>query len=75
MIDAPGPWGTGPFVLTEGVSLIDSRSDRVVMEPNETYWNPDRKPTVRIIYDNVIGKAEASSRWRPVTAGSTWSSI
>ena len=58
MIDAPGPWGTGPFVLTEGVSLIDSRSDRVVMEPNETYWNPDRKPTVRIVYDNVIGKAE-----------------
>ena len=58
MIDAPGPWGTGPFVLTEGVSLIESRSDRVVMEPNESYWNPDRKPSVRIVYDNVIGKAE-----------------
>jgi len=43
-------------VLTEGVSLIDSRSDRVVMEPNATYWNPARKPTVRIVYDNVIGK-------------------
>ncbi|NEU12752.1 ABC transporter substrate-binding protein [Methylobacterium sp. BTF04] len=57
-MDAPGPWGTGPFVLTEGVSLIESRSDRVVMEPNATYWNPDRKPTVRIVYDNVIGKAE-----------------
>ena len=66
MIDAPGPWGTGPFVLTEGVSLIDSRSDRVVMEPNETYWNPDRKPTVRIVYDNVIGKAEGI---RSVAAG------
>ncbi len=58
MIDAPGPWGTGPFVLTEGVSLIDSRSDRVVMEPNPTYWNPARRPSVRIVYDNVIGKAE-----------------
>lgn len=58
MIDAPGPWGTGPFVLTEGVSLIDSRSDRVVMEPNPTYWNPARRPTVRIVYDNVIGKDE-----------------
>jgi peptide/nickel transport system substrate-binding protein len=45
-------------VLTEGVSLIDSRSDRVVMEPNPTYWNPERKPTVRIVYDNVIGKEE-----------------
>ncbi|MGU3538470.1 ABC transporter substrate-binding protein [Methylobacterium sp. A54F] len=59
MIDAPGPWGTGPFVLTEGVSLIESRSDRVVLEPNESYWNPDRTPTVRIVYDNAIGKAEA----------------
>ncbi|SDM43394.1 peptide/nickel transport system substrate-binding protein [Methylobacterium phyllostachyos] len=43
-------------MLTEGVSLIDSRSDRVVMEPNPTYWNPARRPTVRIVYDNVIGK-------------------
>ncbi len=53
-------------MLTEGVSLIDSRSDRVVMEPNETYWNPDRRPTVRIVYDNVIGKAEGI---RSVAAG------
>ncbi len=45
-------------MLTEGVSLIDSRSDRVVMEPNPTYWNPARRPTVRIVYDNVIGKAQ-----------------
>jgi peptide/nickel transport system substrate-binding protein len=45
-------------VLTEGVSLIDSRSDRVVMEPNPTYWNPARRPMVRIVYDNVIGKEE-----------------
>ena len=66
MIDAPGPWGTGPFVLTEGVSLIDSRSDRVVMEPNPHYWNPARRPSVRIVYDNVIGKAEGI---RSVAAG------
>jgi peptide/nickel transport system substrate-binding protein len=29
------------------------------MEPNETYWNPDRKPAVRIIYDNATSKEEA----------------
>ncbi len=29
------------------------------MVPNETYWNPDRKPTVRIIYDNKISKVDA----------------
>ncbi len=53
-------------MLTEGVSLIDSRSDRVVMEPNPTYWNPARRPSVRIVYDNVIGKAEGI---RSVAAG------
>ncbi len=29
------------------------------MVPNENYWNPARKPTVRIIYDNAISKADA----------------
>lgn len=46
-------------MLVEGVSLIESRSDRVVMEPNESYWNPDRKPQVRIVYDNAISKSDA----------------
>ena len=31
----------------------------MVLVPNETYWNADRKPAVRIVYDNAIGKAEA----------------
>ena len=30
-----------------------------MLEPNETYWNPDRKPKARIVYDNKIGKTEA----------------
>ncbi len=29
------------------------------MEPNETYWDPARKPKVRIVYDNAISKADA----------------
>lgn len=29
------------------------------MVPNENYWNPSRKPSVRIIYDNAISKADA----------------
>ncbi len=29
------------------------------MVPNENYWNPERKPVVRIIYDNAISKADA----------------
>lgn len=31
MIDAPGPWGTGPFTLSEGCSSITTRT--VVMSP------------------------------------------
>ena len=46
-------------MLTEGYSRITERTDEVVMEPNETYWNPARKPQVRIVYDNKIAKAEA----------------
>jgi peptide/nickel transport system substrate-binding protein len=30
-----------------------------VLEPHEEYWNPNRKPSVRIVFDNVIPKAEA----------------
>ena len=59
MIDAPGPWGTGPFELVSGTSTITERDDEVVMVPNERYWNPARKPSVRIIYDNKITKADA----------------
>ena len=46
-------------MLTEGYSRITERTDEVVLEPNETYWNPERKPQVRIVYDNKIGKTEA----------------
>ena len=46
-------------MLTEGYSRITERTDEVVLEPNETYWNLQRKPQVRIVYDNKIGKSEA----------------
>jgi len=46
-------------VLADGISTLTTRSPQVVLEPNETYWNPDRKPAVRIIYDNAIAKADA----------------
>ncbi len=53
-------------MLTSGTSTLKGRTDEVVMEPNETYWNPARKPKVRIVYDNAIDKAEAI---RSVAAG------
>lgn len=59
MIDAAGPWGTGPFILASGVSQLDKRSPEVVMEPNTKYWNKDRVPQSRIVFDNIISKADA----------------
>lgn len=46
-------------MLADGISTLKTRSPQVVLEPNETYWDPNRKPAVRIIYDNAISKEEA----------------
>ncbi|NIR28491.1 MAG: hypothetical protein GWN84_04025 [Gammaproteobacteria bacterium] len=57
---APGPWGTGPYKLVEGYSVPDARSDRVVLEANTDYWDPQRFPRLkRIIFDNTMGQEEA----------------
>jgi len=39
--------------------VLDKRSPQVVLEPNENYWNPERKPKARIVFDNIISRAEA----------------
>ena len=41
------------------MSVLDKRSPEVVLEPNPTYWNPERKPTSEIVFDNIISKADA----------------
>ena len=53
-------------MLIDGISTLKDRSPQVILEPNETYWDPNRKPAVRIIYDNAISKADAL---RSVTDG------
>ncbi len=51
MIDAPGPWGTGPFMLAEGHSAIDAERATVSREPFACtwLWYEDRTPTVRLV--------------------------
>lgn len=46
-------------MLADGISTLKTRSPQVVLEPNETYWNPDRTPKVRIVYDNATSKEDA----------------
>ena len=53
-------------MLTTGVSQLDKRSPEVILEPNENYWDPARRPSARIVFDNIASKAEAL---RSVAAG------
>lgn len=46
-------------MLAEGISTLDTRSPEVILLPNKTYWNPDRLPKARIVYDNAIAREEA----------------
>jgi peptide/nickel transport system substrate-binding protein len=56
-----GPWGTGPYRLVEGFSLLGIGSDRVVLEANQDYWDPSRFPRVqRIIFDHTLHRKEAT---------------
>src|SRR5262244_2252128 len=60
MIDASGPWGTGPYKLVEGASTPDRRSDRVVLEANPDYWDKARLPRLyRIVFDNTLSQHDA----------------
>ena len=51
MIDAPGPWGTGPFVLAEGSSSLDAKQAVTSRDPFACTWlqREDRTPVVRLV--------------------------
>ena len=51
MIDAPGPWGTGPFTLAEGYSSLDTEKATISREPFAATWlqREDRTPRVRLV--------------------------
>src|SRR5215475_14165768 len=67
MIESGGPWGTGPYKLVEGFSLPGKRSDRVVLEANQAYWDRTRMPRVqRIVFDNTLSQQEAVELVRTV---------
>jgi len=46
-------------LLADGISTLKTRSPQVILEPNQTYWDPNRTPKVRVIYDNAISKEDA----------------
>jgi len=44
VIDAPGPWGTGPFTLTEGYSSLEVEVALVQADPLACVWLPTSQP-------------------------------
>jgi ABC-type transport system substrate-binding protein len=44
VIDAPGPWGTGPFTLTEGYSSLEVEIALVQADPLACVWLPTAQP-------------------------------
>jgi ABC-type transport system substrate-binding protein len=44
VIDAPGPWGTGPFILTEGYSSLEAEVALVQADPFACVWLPTGQP-------------------------------
>jgi peptide/nickel transport system substrate-binding protein len=60
VVNWEGPWGTGPYKLVEGFSNPAVRSDRMVLEANTNYWDPERFPRLqRVIFDNTLEQHQA----------------
>jgi ABC-type transport system substrate-binding protein len=52
VIDAPGPWGTGPFILTEGYSSLEAEVALVQADPFACVWLPTGQPrTPRLVLE------------------------
>ena len=44
MIDAPGPWGSGPFTLVEGYSSLENEVALLGADPFACVWLPTNEP-------------------------------
>ena len=52
MIDAPGPWGTGPFRLAEGHSSLENELAPIAADPFTCVWLPTNQPrTARTVLE------------------------
>ena len=44
MIDAPGPWGSGPFTLVAGYSSLENEVAPIAADPFACVWLPTDQP-------------------------------
>jgi len=68
VIDAPGPWGTGPFMLVEGHSLIDTEQAVIRREPLACTWlqREERTPRLRLVANTNYWDAARGPRLREI---------
>lgn len=48
-LSMPGPFGLGPFILTEGYLEGDRQTDRAVLKANPHYWDKENYPKVETV--------------------------
>ena len=52
MIDAPGPWGTGPYTLVEGFSSLENEAALIQADPFTCIWLDKANPrTDRVVLE------------------------
>jgi ABC-type transport system substrate-binding protein len=59
---APGPYGLGPFILTEGYVEGDRRSPKVVLKANQKYWGKQKPKIETITIYNDLSSEEAREK-------------
>ena len=70
MIDAPGPWGSGPFTLVEGYSSLDNEQATISRDPFAATWLPtreDRTPHLRLAANTSYWNKARGPRLEGVT--------
>lgn len=71
LLSEPGPWGTGPFKWVEGGAGTGKVSERVVLEANESYWDPRYPQVNTVIFENaLLNDVEEAARLCRETEGS-----
>ena len=66
MIDAPGPWGTGPFTLTEGYSSLYNEISIIGADPLACVWlDPQEDRTGRVVLGGEHRPLEQGARSAP----------
>ncbi len=68
MVDAPGPWGTGPFTLVEGYSRLATERATIGEDPFAAtwLWREERTPRLRLVANPAYRDRARGPRLREI---------